>query len=81
MRHSKAEKTKTHERIVALASKRFREEGLSGIGIAELMKEAGLTVGGFYKRLLIAVSLHQITCMADKPETISRTHFKGIVSS
>src|ERR1700757_3811983 len=49
MRHSKAEKTKTHQRIVAIASKRFREEGLVGIGIADLMKEAGLTVGGFYK--------------------------------
>jgi TetR/AcrR family transcriptional repressor of nem operon len=49
MRHSKAEKEKTHERIVAIASKRFREEGLAGIGIADLMKEAGLTVGGFYK--------------------------------
>jgi TetR/AcrR family transcriptional repressor of nem operon len=49
MRHSKAEKAKTHKRIVAIASKRFREEGLAGIGIAELMKEAGLTVGGFYK--------------------------------
>jgi TetR/AcrR family transcriptional repressor of nem operon len=49
MRHSKAEKAKTHERIVAIASKRFREKGLAGIGIADLMKEAGLTVGGFYK--------------------------------
>jgi TetR/AcrR family transcriptional repressor of nem operon len=49
MRHSKAEKTKTHKRIVALASRRFREQGLAGIGIADLMKEAGLTVGGFYK--------------------------------
>jgi|SRR5258706_4419016 TetR/AcrR family transcriptional repressor of nem operon len=49
MRHSKAEKEKTHERIVAMASKRFREEGLAGIGIADLMKEVGLTVGGFYK--------------------------------
>src|ERR1700741_5121410 len=49
MRHSKAEKAKTHKRIVAIASKRFRENGLTGIGIAELMKEAGLTVGGFYK--------------------------------
>jgi TetR/AcrR family transcriptional regulator, transcriptional repressor for nem operon len=49
MGHSKAEKAKTHKRIVAIASKRFREEGLAGIGIAELMKEAGLTVGGFYK--------------------------------
>ena len=49
MRHSKAEKEKTHKRIVAIAARRFREEGLAGIGIADLMKEAGLTVGGFYK--------------------------------
>src|SRR6202011_2715148 len=49
MRHSKAEKAKTHKRVVAIASRRFREEGLAGIGIADLMKEAGLTVGGFYK--------------------------------
>ncbi len=49
MRHSRTEKAKTHERIVAIASKKFREEGLTGIGIADLMKEAGLTVGGFYK--------------------------------
>jgi TetR/AcrR family transcriptional regulator, transcriptional repressor for nem operon len=49
MGHSKAEKAKTHKRIVAIASKRFREEGLAEVGIANLMKEAGLTVGGFYK--------------------------------
>jgi TetR/AcrR family transcriptional regulator, transcriptional repressor for nem operon len=49
MGYSKAQKLKTHKRIVAIASKRFREKGLAGFGIAELMKEAGLTVGGFYK--------------------------------
>jgi TetR/AcrR family transcriptional regulator, transcriptional repressor for nem operon len=49
MGHSRAEKTETHKRIVRIASKRMREEGLKGVGIAELMKEAGLTVGGFYK--------------------------------
>ena len=49
MGYSQAQKEKTHKRIVAIASKRFREEGLAGIGIADLMKEAGLTVGGFYK--------------------------------
>jgi TetR/AcrR family transcriptional repressor of nem operon len=47
--HSRVEKTKTHKRIVSIASKKFREEGLAGVGIAKLMKEAGLTVGGFYK--------------------------------
>jgi TetR/AcrR family transcriptional repressor of nem operon len=49
MGYSRAEKAKTHKRIVAIASKRLREEGLAGVGIAELMKAAGLTVGGFYK--------------------------------
>ena len=49
MGHSSTKKSKTHKRIVSLASKRFREKGLTGIGIAELMKQAGLTVGGFYK--------------------------------
>src|SRR6266478_8803514 len=49
MGHSRAEKEKTHKRIVRIAAKRFREEGLAKVGIAELMKEAGLTVGGFYK--------------------------------
>src|SRR6202046_4378329 len=50
MGYSQAQKEKTHKRIVAIASKRFREKGLAGFGIAELMKEAGLTVGGFYKQ-------------------------------
>ena len=49
MGYSKAQKARTHKRIVSIASKRFREKGLAGFGIAELMKEAGLTVGGFYK--------------------------------
>lgn len=49
MGYSKAQKERTHKRIVTIASKRFREKGLAGLGIAELMKEAGLTVGGFYK--------------------------------
>ncbi|TCL67217.1 TetR/AcrR family transcriptional regulator [Rhizobium sp. BK251] len=49
MGHSQAEKKKTHDRIVEIAAKRLRERGLEGVGVADLMKEAGLTVGGFYK--------------------------------
>jgi len=49
MGHSRAEKAKTHDRILNIASRRLREEGLAGIGINEVMNEAGLTVGGFYK--------------------------------
>jgi TetR/AcrR family transcriptional repressor of nem operon len=49
MGHSRESKTETHEKIVQTAARRLREEGLDGIGVADLMKEAGLTVGGFYK--------------------------------
>jgi len=49
MGHSQTDKAETHNRIVKIAAKRLRENGLAGVGIAELMKEAGLTVGGFYK--------------------------------
>lgn len=49
MRKSKIEKVDTHAKIVAAAAKRFRERGLEGVGIADLMKELGATAGGFYK--------------------------------
>jgi TetR/AcrR family transcriptional repressor of nem operon len=49
MRHSKTEKAITHSKIVAVAAKRFRELGLGGIGVADVMKEAGSSAGGFYK--------------------------------
>lgn len=48
MAKSQAEKAQSRERILAVASRRFREDGLEGIGVAELMAEAGLTHGGFY---------------------------------
>ena len=49
MGHSQADKAETHERIVEVAARRFREVGLDGISVADIMKEAGLTVGAFYK--------------------------------
>jgi TetR/AcrR family transcriptional repressor of nem operon len=48
MRYSKQHKLETHARIVKKASVRLREKGAHGIGVADLMKDAGLTHGGFY---------------------------------
>jgi TetR/AcrR family transcriptional repressor of nem operon len=48
MRYSKEHKLETHARIVKKASVRLREKGAHGVGVADLMKEAGLTHGGFY---------------------------------
>lgn len=48
MARSQAEKAESHERILEVAGQQFREKGLGGIGVANLMAAAGLTHGGFY---------------------------------
>jgi TetR/AcrR family transcriptional regulator, transcriptional repressor for nem operon len=48
MRYEKGHKSATHERIVEVASRRFRMAGLEAVGVASLMADAGLTRGGFY---------------------------------
>jgi TetR/AcrR family transcriptional regulator, transcriptional repressor for nem operon len=49
MGHSRDDKARSHERIVEIAAARLRASGTAGPGVAELMKAAGLTHGGFYK--------------------------------
>ena len=49
MRMSQAEKDKSHARIVASASRLLRERGIDGASVSDVMKDAGLTHGGFYK--------------------------------
>jgi TetR/AcrR family transcriptional regulator, transcriptional repressor for nem operon len=48
MRVSREQAAKNRERIVAVASRLFREKGFDGVGVADLMKDAGFTHGGFY---------------------------------
>jgi TetR/AcrR family transcriptional repressor of nem operon len=48
MRITKEKKQQNHDRIVAIASEAFRERGFDGVGVADLMEQAGLTHGGFY---------------------------------
>lgn len=49
MRVSKEAKAETHQRIVAVASRLFRERGVDEISVADIMAAAGLTHGGFYR--------------------------------
>jgi TetR/AcrR family transcriptional repressor of nem operon len=48
MKVSREQVEENRERIIDVAARLFRERGLDGIGVADLMKEAGLTHGGFY---------------------------------
>ena len=47
--HSQAEKEASRERVLRIAARKVRAEGVTRPGVAELMKAAGLTHGGFYK--------------------------------
>lgn len=49
MGHSKASKANTHARLVEAAAARFKERGVDGISLSDLMKDLKLTHGGFYK--------------------------------
>lgn len=48
MRYTKAHNQSVHERILSVASRRFREDGLAASGLARVMSDAGLTNGAFY---------------------------------
>ena len=49
MGSSQADKAASHDRIVNIAATRMRRSGINGVGVAEVMQEAGLTHGGFYR--------------------------------
>jgi TetR/AcrR family transcriptional regulator, transcriptional repressor for nem operon len=46
---SRAAKAASHDRILDIAAARIRRDGIGGLVVADLMKEAGLTHGGFYR--------------------------------
>jgi len=43
-----SKKEQTRERILRAAARAIRKHGYEGVGVADVMKEAGLTHGGFY---------------------------------
>src|SRR5205085_5868599 len=49
MRYDPQHKSQTRDRIVRNTARKLRAEGLSGPGVASVMKASGLTVCGFYK--------------------------------
>jgi TetR/AcrR family transcriptional repressor of nem operon len=49
MRYRPEHKAEVHQKIVKDASRRVRTEGLNGAAVATVMRDTGLTHGGFYK--------------------------------
>jgi len=85
MRVSREQAGENRIRVVTIAGELFRERGFDGIGIADLMKAAGLTHGGFYGQFrskvdLAAEASRQALALNASTwrETISRTREKAL---
>lgn len=88
--HSRAEKAESRERILEVTARQIRQYGLDSVSIAEIMKAANLTHGGFYghfpsRAALIAAALEraldrgEATFVAASPTNASTT-VKSIVN-
>ena len=64
MRKSRIEAARTRERIVRAAAAEFRQHGIAATGLADLMKAAGLTHGGFYRHFASKDQLVAEACSA-----------------
>jgi TetR/AcrR family transcriptional repressor of nem operon len=72
MRYSRTHKEQTRIRIVASAAEQLRAAGVNGIGVADLMRGAGLTHGGFYAHFESKEALVAESISAAMEQTISR---------
>ncbi len=65
MRYTAAHKEETHRRILSEASRAFRAEGISNVGVADVMQRLGLTHGGFYGHFTGKEHLVEEVCSPD----------------
>ena len=75
MRYSADHKAETHARLLRAAAAQMRKQGMDGVAVAEIMRGAGLTHGGFYAHFackddLIAQAVSQM--FADNAARVGR---------
>jgi AcrR family transcriptional regulator len=71
MRYEKGRKDASRQRILDIASKRFRSKGIAASGLAGIMSEAGLTNGAFYPHFQSKTELVR-ECMVTAMESQSK---------
>ncbi|NWA28606.1 TetR/AcrR family transcriptional regulator [Pseudomonas gingeri] len=91
MRVSRVEAAQSRERIIESAANQFRQHGFDGIGLAELMKSAGMTHGAFYghfesKEALMAIAAERamnnsVDAWQELAKTSEKDAFHTVVSS
>ncbi|MGO4331639.1 TetR/AcrR family transcriptional regulator [Cupriavidus sp. 2TAF22] len=71
-RASREQAEKNREAIEAASTRLFRERGLNGVSVAELMAGAGLTHGGFYGHFSSKDALAELACKRGFEESARR---------
>lgn len=71
MRVSRDQARQNRQRVVVTSSALFREKGVDGVGISDLMSEAGLTHGGFYKQFGSKAELVEEACALALDDTMA----------
>ena len=94
MPYAPKHKRDTHEKILESARQLFNRKGYSGVSIEEIMSNAGLTHGGFYRHFtgkdeLYAAAVRQFLCKKTpavwqkrrKPSAVTKPHAQRIVDA
>ena len=77
MRYPPDRKDTTRRKIVDAASKAFRLHGVAGASVADIMADAGLTVGGFYRHFDSKDALFQVALEKAMGETLALMQRRG----
>ncbi|MFS8974506.1 TetR/AcrR family transcriptional regulator [Cupriavidus necator] len=72
MKKSKAETAETRRRIVEIAVREFRRNGIHATGVSEIMAAAGLTHGGFYRHFSSKDQLVAEACAASMESLVEK---------
>jgi TetR/AcrR family transcriptional repressor of nem operon len=72
MKVSRDQAARNRQRVIDAASRLFRARGVEGVGIGEVMRECGLTHGGFYNQFNSKEALAAEACAASLASSVDR---------
>jgi TetR/AcrR family transcriptional repressor of nem operon len=78
MRVTRDQATANRRRVVETAAALLRERGLDGVAIADVMRSAELTTGGFYKQFESKDALALEACAVGLAESIAALHESAV---
>ncbi|HEY8098339.1 MAG TPA: TetR/AcrR family transcriptional regulator [Methylobacter sp.] len=72
MKVSREKSAENRELVLDTAARMFKEHGFDGIGVVDLMKNAGLTAGGFYNNFESKEDLMAQACKRASEKSLAR---------